>query len=93
MMFPGLPPMAMMATPGVGFVPRGGPPNYQPPLYSAGPAPYPHMYQPGPPPPTYGVSQQDSQVRVSEVTFIYIIFPLKAMFNKKNWVVFYKNIL
>ena len=63
MMFPGLPPMAMMATPGVGFVPRGGPPNYQPPLYSAGPAPYPRICQFEPPPPAYGVSQQDSQVR------------------------------
>lgn len=62
MMFPGLPPVAMMATPGVGFMPRGGPPNYQPPLYGTGPAPYPPLYQPGPPPPAYGVSQQDAQV-------------------------------
>lgn len=67
--------MAMMATPGVGFVPRGGPPNYQPPLYNAGPAPYPPMYQPGPPPPAYGVSQQDSQVRSNEV-YIGSDFPV-----------------
>lgn len=76
MMFPGLPPMAMMTTPGVGFVPRGGPPNYQPPLYSPGPAPYPPMYQ-GPPPPSYGVSPQDSQVRVSVRLFVVWTKPLE----------------
>ncbi|XP_065220196.1 insulin-like growth factor 2 mRNA-binding protein 1 isoform X3 [Planococcus citri] len=82
MMFPGLPPMAMMATPGVGFVPRGGPPNYQPPLYSAGPAPYPRICQFEPPPPAYGVSQQDSQVREMDdnaLENVYLYIPNNAV--------------
>lgn len=72
--------MAMMTTPGVGFVPRGGPPNYQPPLYSPGPAPYPPMYQ-GPPPPSYGVSPQDSQVRVSERLFVIWTKVLSSVYS------------
>lgn len=51
MMFPGLHPVAMMATSGMSYTPRGAP-GYQPPGLYAGapPAPYPPMYQPGPPP-------------------------------------------
>ncbi|XP_018902449.1 insulin-like growth factor 2 mRNA-binding protein 1 isoform X2 [Bemisia tabaci] len=67
MMFPGLHPVAMMATSGMSYTPRGAP-GYQPPGLYAGapPAPYPPMYQPGPPPSL--ASGGDAQ----ETTYLYI---------------------
>ncbi|XP_074110976.1 IGF-II mRNA-binding protein isoform X3 [Cotesia typhae] len=59
MMFPGLHPMAMMSTAGMGYSSRG------PGLYGSGPAPYPYQ---GSLPPQQGVPASDAQ----ETTFLYI---------------------
>lgn len=59
-MFPGLHPMAMMSTAGMGYSSRG------PGLYGSGPAPYP--YQGTLPTPQGGVPAADTQ----ETTFLYI---------------------
>ncbi|XP_072760686.1 insulin-like growth factor 2 mRNA-binding protein 1 isoform X1 [Anoplolepis gracilipes] len=59
MMFPGLHPMAMMSTAGMGYSSRG------PGLYGSGPAPYPYQ---GSLPTQQGVPASDTQ----ETTFLYI---------------------
>lgn len=59
MMFPGLHPMAMMSTAGMGYSSRG------PGLYGSGPAPYPYQSSL---PTQQGVAASDTQ----ETTFIYI---------------------
>ncbi|XP_066593593.1 insulin-like growth factor 2 mRNA-binding protein 1 isoform X2 [Prorops nasuta] len=59
MMFPGLHPMAMMSTAGMGYNSRG------PGLYGSGPAPYPYQ---GSLPTQQGVVASDAQ----ETTFLYI---------------------
>ncbi|XP_012270910.1 insulin-like growth factor 2 mRNA-binding protein 1 isoform X2 [Orussus abietinus] len=59
MMFPGLHPMAMMSTAGMGYSSRG------PGLYGSGPAPYPYQ---GSLPTQQGVTAGDTQ----ETTFLYI---------------------
>ncbi|XP_020282992.1 insulin-like growth factor 2 mRNA-binding protein 2 isoform X2 [Pseudomyrmex gracilis] len=59
MMFPGLHPMAMMSTAGMGYSSRG------PGLYGSGPAPYPYQ---GSLPTQQGASASDTQ----ETTFLYI---------------------
>lgn len=58
-MFPGLHPMAMMSTAGMGYSSRG------PGLYGSGPAPYPYQ---GSLPTQQGVPASDTQ----ETTFLYI---------------------
>lgn len=57
MMFPGLHPMAMMATSGMGYSGRSGV-GYQ----GGYPAPYPPMYQGGPPPMASGPPGGDASV-------------------------------
>lgn len=57
MMFPGLHPMAMMSTSGMGYSGRGGV-GYQ----GGYPAPYPPMYQGGPPPLAGGPPGGDASV-------------------------------
>ncbi|XP_011331248.1 insulin-like growth factor 2 mRNA-binding protein 1 isoform X2 [Ooceraea biroi] len=59
MMFPGLHPMAMMSTAGMGYSSRG------PGLYGSGPAPYPYQSSL---PTQQGVATSDTQ----ETTFLYI---------------------
>lgn len=59
MMFPGLHPMAMMSTAGMGYSSRG------PGLYGSGPAPYPYQSSL---PTQQGVPASDTQ----ETTFLYI---------------------
>lgn len=65
MMFPGLHPMVMMSTSGMGY-PRTGT-GYQGGIYGAGPAPYP-MYPGGPPPAPGGPAEST----VVETTYLYI---------------------
>ncbi|XP_063223696.1 insulin-like growth factor 2 mRNA-binding protein 2 isoform X2 [Bacillus rossius redtenbacheri] len=68
MMFPGLHPMAMMATSNLGYTSRSS--GFPGGLYGAGPAPYPSMYpaalpsQPG--------GQLGGDIQVDETTFLYI---------------------
>lgn len=70
MMFPGLHPMVMMSTSGMGY-PRAGT-GYQGGIYGAGPAPYP-MY-PGGPPPAPGGPAESTVVVLN--FFLFIIFKL-----------------
>lgn len=66
-MFPGLHPMAMMATSGMGYTSRGA--GYQG-IYGAGPAPYPPIYQSGPPPGPGGPPPaSDTSVRILKIFF------------------------
>ncbi|XP_075213249.1 IGF-II mRNA-binding protein isoform X3 [Lycorma delicatula] len=67
MMFPGLHPMAMMSTSGMGYTSRGA--GYQGGLYGSGPAPYPPIYQSGPPP---GPGGPPPASDTSETTYLYI---------------------
>lgn len=61
-MFPGLHPMAMMATSGMGYTSRSGAGYQGGGIYGSGPAPYPPMYPAGPPPPTGGPQTGDATV-------------------------------
>uniref|UniRef100_A0A1B6G1E3 K Homology domain-containing protein n=4 Tax=Cicadellinae TaxID=33370 RepID=A0A1B6G1E3_9HEMI len=63
MMFPGLHPMAMMSTSGMGYSGRSGM-GYQ----GGYPAPYPPMYQGGPPP----IASAPPGGDASETTYLYI---------------------
>ncbi|RZF34745.1 hypothetical protein LSTR_LSTR007797 [Laodelphax striatellus] len=67
MMFPGLHPMAMMATSGMGYSNRGS--GYPGGIYGSAPGPYPPVYQSGPPPVPAGPPQASDTV---ETTYLYI---------------------
>nr|CAD7400122.1 unnamed protein product [Timema cristinae] len=74
MMFPGLHPMAMMATSNIGYTSRGS--GFPGGLYGSGPAPYPSMYQSALPSQPGGQPGGDGLVRATddekETTFLYI---------------------
>nr|CAD7400724.1 unnamed protein product [Timema poppensis] len=64
MMFPGLHPMAMMATSNIGYTSRGS--GFPGGLYGSGPAPYPSMYQSALPSQPGGQPGGDGLVRATD---------------------------